>query len=162
MNFDLEIIFLERFYFLYFQISLIFIISWMPFKIRLDFQALIFIYVAFLVGSNCGWIDDWLGDEGGESSADLKSVQNEWQLKMVKEEDHHMHGQHARSKQSDECVSTTCINMIIHVEAEVVQVEESDPILLCDWSVAAVRMELICDPDGQDHVKSDSGVSKIL
>ena len=27
-----------------------------------------------LAGSNCGWIDDWLGDEGGESSADLKSV----------------------------------------------------------------------------------------
>ena len=46
--------------------------------------------------------------------------------------------------------------MIIHVEAEVVQVEESDPILLCDWSVAAVRMELIRDPDRQDHVKSNS------
>ena len=46
--------------------------------------------------------------------------------------------------------------MIIHVEAEMVQIEESDPIFLCDWSVAAVRMKLIRDPDRQDHVKSDS------
>ena len=46
--------------------------------------------------------------------------------------------------------------MIIHVEAKMVQVEESDPILFCDWSVAAVRMELICNPDGQDHVESNS------
>jgi len=27
-----------------------------------------------LAWRSSGWIDDWLGDEGGESSADLKSV----------------------------------------------------------------------------------------
>ena len=78
----------------------------------------------------------------------------------MEEVEHHVHGQNAADEEGHECIASInvplewwrltlilpWINVVVDIERQVVQVEETQPVLLGDGRMAAVRVELIGNP----------------
>ena len=52
--------------------------------------------------------------------------------------------------------------MVVDIKRQVVKVEETQPVLLGDWRVAAVRVKLIGNPHVQYDVKGNARVREVL
>lgn len=52
--------------------------------------------------------------------------------------------------------------MVVDIERQVVQVEETQPVLLGDGRMAAVRVELIGNPHIKYHVEGNARVGEVL